>query len=204
MPGGQRTPPARTRHDSDVFEPPLEVPPGYPREMEVRLELDDGRHVFVRPVVPDDANELRRAIARADPQTIRRRFLGGRPPHSDTEIERLVTVDYDRRLALVAFDQQGRGIAVTRYEGSAGSDEAEVAVAVDPAWRHVGLASALIGLLGQAAVDRGIRRFAAAFYADNVDVTDLIAHMHVRGHREIHQGVVEESLSLVETADPPE
>jgi hypothetical protein len=34
---------------------PATVPPGYPREYERRYRLHDGREIFIRPVVPQDA-----------------------------------------------------------------------------------------------------------------------------------------------------
>ena len=151
------------------------TPPGFPSWLSQDVMLLDGRSVFVRPVLPDDAAELRRAVEQADPETLRRRFLGGRPPQSDHEFRRLVCVDYERRFAVVAFALDGRGVGIARYEALRDSDTAEVAVAVAPAWRHVGLATALVPLLAAAAVRNGLRCFTAEFFADNVDVTDLIA-----------------------------
>jgi predicted GNAT family acetyltransferase len=57
-------------------------------------------------------------------------------------------------------------VAIARYE-PAGDDKAEVAVAVSPAWRHVGLAAALIALLAEAALERGVITFTASYLAAN-------------------------------------
>ena len=152
-----------------------EMPDGYPSDLEDNLKLADRRKVFVRPIVPADADALREAVANADPQTIHDRFLGGRGPSDARTLEHLTTVDYVYRLALVAFASDGRGVAIARYEGEAGLDVAEVAVVVDPAWRHVGLASGLLRMLANAALERGIHRFSAISYADNIDVQDILA-----------------------------
>lgn len=85
-------------------------PAGYPREYERDLLLADGRRVHVRPVVPADLRALPDAIERADPETIRRRFLDGGPPRSPAALRRLVAVDYRSRFALAAFDQDGQGV----------------------------------------------------------------------------------------------
>ena len=154
--------------------PPAE-PPGFPSWLSRDLALLDGRSVSVRPVLPHDATELRRVVAEADAATLRSRFLGGRPPRSDKEFERLVTLDYDRRLAVVAFAPDGRGVGIARYEADSGAEIAEVAVAVDPRWRNVGLATALIRLLAAGAVRNGIHRFSADLFAENLDVHDLFA-----------------------------
>ena len=84
-------------------------------------------------------------------------------------------VDYNRRMAVVALGPDGPGVGIARYEALGDTDTAEVAVAVDPAWRHVGLATALVQLLAAAAVGNGLRHFTAEFFADNRDVTDIIA-----------------------------
>lgn len=155
--------------------PPTSGPRGYPSGLSQDVTLLDGRHALLRPIRPDDGLALRRAVAHSDPTTLRRRFLGGRPPRSDQEFERLVCVDYNRRMAVVALGPDGPGVGIARYEALGDTDTAEVAVAVDPAWRHVGLATALVQLLAAAAVGNGLRHFTAEFFADNRDVTDIIA-----------------------------
>jgi GNAT superfamily N-acetyltransferase len=152
----------------------ISAPPGFPEGLVRQLRLLDGRRVFARPVLPRDQDALRQAIEQADADTVHRRFLGGRPPLRDREVRHLVCVDYDRRLAIVAFAPDGKGVGVARYEALAGTDTAEVAVAIDPAWRRVGLATALVHLLSLNATQHGIVRFTADFFADNVDVSDLL------------------------------
>jgi GNAT superfamily N-acetyltransferase len=149
------------------------LPDGYPRGYERRVVLRDDREVDLRPIIPGDLDELRQALAEADPDTIRNRFLGGRPPQTDEELLHLVTVDYDQRFAVVAR-AEGRGVGIARYEASADGKSAEVAVAVDPAWRRVGLASAMLQLLGEAAIEHGIERFEVEFVLANVDVGTLL------------------------------
>ena len=146
-------------------------PTGFPSWLSRDVVLLDGRTVFVRPVLPTDVDELRRAIAHADPASVRSRFLGGSPPSHDQELGRLVNLDYDRRLAVVALSPVGRGVGIARYEAESGADIAEVAV--DPAWRHIGLATALVRVLAAGAVSSGIHRLSAIFFDANQDVRDL-------------------------------
>lgn len=173
------------------------APQGYPADLESEFTLQDGRDVVLRPILPSDIHELRRAVERADPETLRRRFLGGRPPRTDQEFTRLVHVDYDRRLAVVALTRDGEGVGIARYEAQADTDTAEVAVAVDPDWRHVGLATALLRLLAAAAITNGIHEFSAEFFADNRDVAGLLAEagepVRSRGDG---TGVISAALSL--------
>jgi hypothetical protein len=121
----------------ELLRRPVEVPPGYPREYERELRLRDGRIVWVRPVLPTDAPQLGEAIRTADPETLRRRFLGGPPHVTPALLVHLSIVDYQRRFALVAMDSAtAHGIAIARYEQMEEA-VAEVAVAVDAAYRSL-------------------------------------------------------------------
>jgi GNAT superfamily N-acetyltransferase len=172
------------------------VPPGYPREYERRLRLRDGRTVAIRPLIPADAPLLAEAIATADADTLRRRFLGGPPHVTPRLLARLTTLDYVRRFALAAADEgTGRGVAIARYEAS-GDGVADIAVVVDPAWRRIGLATALVELLAQAALDRGIGEFSACYLAENRPVAALLALTDGTGRRLIHEGIAEVVVAL--------
>lgn len=182
--------------------PTTDRPPRYPAEFERTVRLQDGRTVAVRPIVPDDAAELATALATADPVTLRRRFLGAPPRVTPALLKRLTVVDYTRRFALVAFDPDtGRGIAVARYEWLA-DGIAEVAVVVDPAWRRCGLATALIELLAEAALARGIHEFSASFLAENRPVEGLLAHVGGAGKQLIKQGIAEVVVAFGAPAGP--
>jgi RimJ/RimL family protein N-acetyltransferase len=175
---------------------PAEMPPGYPKEYERELRLNDGRHVRVRPLVPADAPRLAAAIEAADADTLRRRFLGEPPRVTAALLTYLTELDYVRRFALVAADAQtGRGIAIARYE-PLDPGVAEVAVVVDPAWRRVGMATSLIEMLAQAALDRGVHAFSATYLAESRSVAALLARADSIGQQSIRQGIAEVVVAL--------
>ena len=172
------------------------VPPGYPREYQRELALRDGRPVLIRPILPGDAAELADAIETADADTLHSRFLGGAPRVTQALLAHLTVVDYVNRFALVAIDvATGRGVAIARYEPT-GDGVAEVAVVVRPEWRRVGLATALVLLLAQAAVERGFHTFSAAYLAENRPVAALVEDADGLGRQVIRQGIAEFSLAL--------
>jgi GNAT superfamily N-acetyltransferase len=172
------------------------LPPGYPQECEQEVTLRDGRRVLIRPILPSDAPELGEAIKTADPDTLRRRFLGAPPRVTPALLAHLTVVDYVRRFALVAIDTvTGRGAAVARYE-LAGEGVAEIAVAVRPAWRRVGLGTVLILCLAKAAAERGIHTFSASYLAENRPVAALVEDAGGLGRQVIKQGIAEFSLAL--------
>lgn len=175
---------------------PRRLPPGYPADCQRQVTLRDGRQVLIRPILPSDAPELAHAIKTADADTLRRRFLGGPPAVTPALLAHLTEVDYRHRFALVAFDQaSGAGVAIARYEQTSG-DEAEIAVAVTPAWRRVGLATTLILLLAEAALARGIQTFTASYLAENRPVAALVEDAGGLGSQVIKQGIAEFSVAL--------
>lgn len=161
--------PVRQAPDRDVR------PPGYPVELERRLNLRDGRAVFIRPIVPADELAIEREWRQADSDTLYQRFFTVRPKLDARRLYWLVNVDYRRRLALVALAEEGRGVGIASYEGASDQEQAELGLVVQPDWRRVGLASALLGLLVEAARARGIRRLTALCLQDNQAMTGLLA-----------------------------
>jgi GNAT superfamily N-acetyltransferase len=169
-------------------------PPGYPAELERQLRLRDGRTVLARPILPTDAPQLAEAFRRADPDTLYRRFLSGAPTLTGPLLHHLTTVDYIHRLAIVAVDTHtGAGIAVARYEPHS-DGVAEVAVVVDPHWRRIGLATALVELLAQAALDRGIHTFTLTYLAENRPVASLLTA--AGGRQRIRAGIADAAVAL--------
>jgi GNAT superfamily N-acetyltransferase len=164
------------------------------------LTLRDGRTVVVRPIEPADLAALRDAIAHADEETLRRRFLGGAPPRSHERLRHLVDVDQHERVALVAEseadDNAATGVAVARYEPTDEAGVAEPAIVVAPDWRHVGLGTALLVELGRIAAVNGYHAFRAAYFADNTDIDRLVRASGLAVERRIADGVTDVVLML--------
>jgi GNAT superfamily N-acetyltransferase len=160
-----------------------DLPPDYPSSYESVVRLADGRRAEIRPILPSDAPELAEAIRTADAETLRARFLGRPPRLTDAVLDELTRVDYVTRFALVARSG-GHGVAVARYARLPPSENeslvADVAVAVAPEWRRVGLATALVGLLARRAQECAITDFTALFLASNRPVTELAHEGHAR------------------------
>jgi RimJ/RimL family protein N-acetyltransferase len=174
-----------------------DLPPGYPQEYVRLVTLRDGRSVLIRPVQPSDAPALAEAIESADADTIRRRFLGGHPQVTPELLDYLTTVDYTSRFALVAVEPTSqRGVAIARYEPTEQDGAADVAIAVAPSWRDVGLATELLRMLAQAASERGVHTLTGTFLADNRPVTALINEADEPANQVTSRGITEFSVSL--------
>lgn len=153
---------------------PRQAPPGYPAELETWVQLRDGRSVFIRPVVSDDSAALERALAKADMETVYQRFFRAPVRLDAATLDRLTRLDYQSRLAVAAFADDGSGVGIARYE-AVEEGVAEVAVVVDREWRHAGLGYRLLEVLEDAARHRGIRRLTALYLPDNQAIASLLA-----------------------------
>ncbi|MGA9858392.1 MAG: GNAT family N-acetyltransferase [Solirubrobacteraceae bacterium] len=145
--------------------------------------LPNGRVVTIRAIRPDDAERLTLHHQRLSPESVYRRFMGSKPTLTASDLRYLVDIDGCDHYALVATVAEPDGediVAVARFVRlGQGSDSAEFAIVVGDAWQRQGLAGELLGRLADAAVTRGIDRFHAVVFADNVPILRLISALAV-------------------------
>ena len=163
--------------------------------------LRDGEEILVRPIRPDDREELAEGMRRLSPESRYRRFFTPTSELSAAELSYLTDVDHHDHEALVALEpDSGHGIGVARFVRSAGDAElAEVAVAVADSWHNRGVATALLDRLTQRAREEGVRRFSAEVLADNRPMLELIDELGDVTLRHLDDGAVEVEVEL-----PPE
>ena len=178
------------------LQPHAGLPENYPFDYERHLTLRDGRDVFIRPVVPGDYLLLEEAAAAADADTLYHRFFNPSIRLNEKRLRFLTDVDYAKRFALVAF-AHGEGVAIARFEPVSES-VAEVAVVVAPMWRQLGLATALLDLLEDAAIERGIVEFEAYYLPDNQSIGRVLAKRGF-GNPTVDGGIARVSRILGET-----
>jgi acetyltransferase len=159
----------------------------YPVDLERVARLPDGGAVRLRPIRSDDAKRLQAFHGRLSRDSIVMRFFSPLPVLSDERAAYFATVDYDRRLAIVAvepaaaidrpgshgqadaIDRAGDDeliVGVARYD-RAGDDRAEIALIVEDRVQHHGIGSALFWALVDAARKRGIVTLTAEVLAEN-------------------------------------
>ena len=83
-----------------------------------------------------------------------------------------------------------------RHEPAGQDGTADVAIAVTPGWRDVGLATELLRMLAQAASEQGIHTFTGTFLADNRPVTALISEADEPANQVTSRGITEFSAPL--------
>jgi RimJ/RimL family protein N-acetyltransferase len=151
----------------------MDIPEDYPSDLVELAYLDDGVAVEFRPIVPEDRDRLDRLFYRLSPKTVYRRFFTSLSRLIPAHLDRLVNVDYTDRLALVAVIDD-EVVAVARYDRLPDPTEAEVAVLVEDAWQHRGLATRLLWRLSAAARERGVELFVAGVLGENRPMMGLL------------------------------
>ncbi|GEA85212.1 bifunctional acetate--CoA ligase family protein/GNAT family N-acetyltransferase [Cellulomonas gelida] len=174
----------------------------YPAGWEADVVLLDGATTHVRPIRASDADALQAFHVAQSERSTYLRFFAHLERLPERDLQRLVHVDHDERVALVATaDDDGpvgyRIIGVARYD-RVNEDEAEVAFNIADAQQGRGLGSVLLEHLAAAARERGVRRFVAEVLPQNGRMISVFrdAGYEVRQHAE--DGVV----SLAFDIDP--
>nr|WP_232017123.1 GNAT family N-acetyltransferase [Gordonia insulae] len=129
----------------------------------------DGGVVHLRPIVPDDADRVVRFHGGLSERTRYMRYFGPTPTLPPREVARMTTVDYQKRVAIVAV-LGGDIIAIGLYEGlefDGKPESAEVAFVVADDHQGRGLGPILLEHLAGAAAENGFTRFEAEVLSEN-------------------------------------
>lgn len=165
----------------------------YPRELEQEITLRDGTTLRLRPIRPEDAPRLMDFYDRLSRHTAYQRFFTIMKRLPPDWARLFATVDYRRRLALVAERGPASApelVGVGRYEPTEDPDTVEVAFVVQDGLQGLGLGAILLHHLLDAAEARGIHRFRAYVLADNTRMLDLLTRFTDIRERHLEAGVV--------------
>jgi len=154
----------------------------------------------VRPIVPEDEPLLHEAVASMSERTVYFRFFSPLKRMPDAMAHRLAVVDYHDRFAVVATSHRPNGkeriLGVARYDRAAGTDVAEVAVAVIDEFQRRGLGRALLTILAKVAREQGIRTFSLIVLPENQQMLGLLRKMEWIHQARLAGGVYEITFDL--------
>jgi RimJ/RimL family protein N-acetyltransferase len=164
----------------------------YPTDLEREVVLHDGSTVQLRPIRPDDVGRLKAFHGRLSRDSIFFRFFSPLPVLTDARAAYFTTVDYNRRLALVATDGEAEAeeiVGVVRYDRT-GADRAELALIVEDRMQHHGIGSALLAAIVEAARNRGVHTFSADVLSENRRMLRLLqaTGLPIRSRR-VHEAI---------------
>ncbi len=170
-----------------------------PRHWEADVVLSDGGTVHLRPITPEDAEQLVAFHSRLSDRTRYYRYFGPYPRMPQRDIERFSRVDHVDRVALVALLGDDI-VAVGRFDRLGEQDSAEVAFVVQDAHQGRGLGSILLEHLAAAARECGLGRFVAEVLAENAQMVRVFREAGYQVKRAMEEGVVHLEFPL----DPTE
>jgi GNAT superfamily N-acetyltransferase len=143
------------------------------------VQLADGAEIVIRPIEPEDLNELARGFGGLGALSRFRRFRQRIDRLTYEQLVALTRVDHDSHEALVAIDAAtGEGVGVARYVRVPDDPaRAEVACTVVDPWQHRGVGSALAERLAARAAAAGIERCTALVVLGDQPARRLLAHV---------------------------
>ncbi len=141
----------------------------YPKEWEQKVVLADARHVFVRPLRPEDEPSLHQFLEKVNPEDLRLRFFAPIKDLSHVFLARLSQLDYSRAMAFAAFDEQTRELlGIVRLHADSNYESGEYAVLVRSDLKGHGLGWKLMELMIRYARNEGLRRVEGQILGENV------------------------------------
>jgi GNAT superfamily N-acetyltransferase len=154
----------------------------------------------IRPISPEDRDELLAGFEKFSEESRYARFLGPRTRLSEVELRYFTEVDHHDHEALVAVDPgTGEGVGVARFVRTHEDPEiAEMAVAVADRWQGSGVGSRLVAALADRARAEGVRSFSALALAENRSMLKLLGELGRVRRLQSHPGTVELVVDLPE------
>ena len=171
----------------------------YPAHWEADVVLRDGSTAHLRPIRPDDDEELARMHRQQSQTSIYLRFFTYKSSLSSKELQRFTQVDHRDRVALIVL-RGGEIIGVGRYDRLDDPLEAEVAFNIADSQQGRGLGSILMEHLAVAARENGIRRFSAEVLPENRKMLSVFQESGFEISRRFDDGVVAVEFSIDPTA----
>ena len=172
-------------------------PDAYPVWWEADVVLRDGSVAHVRPIVPADADRLRRFHAGQSAESIYLRFFAPLKTLSDKDVARFTQVDYDWRVALVAT-VRGEIIGIARFD-RLDATTAEVAFHISDAHQGKGVGSVLLEHLAAIGQELGVAKFVADVLPQNRKMIQVFTDAGYEVNYHFDDGVIEVAFTIEPT-----
>ncbi|TWA84372.1 acetyltransferase [Azospirillum brasilense] len=174
----------------------------YPKGLEDRITIKDGRQFLVRPILPEDEPLVHHMVANQTQEDLRLRFFAPLKRLSHQAAARLTQMDYDREMGLVAVGpdpETGDTImyGVVRITADPDNLRAEYAVMVRSDMKGQGLGYQLMNKILDYARSRGIREVYGEVLRENTSMLGMCRALgFIRKENLDEPGVVEVRIEL--------
>ncbi|QCO15206.1 bifunctional acyl-CoA synthetase/GNAT family N-acetyltransferase [Azospirillum brasilense] len=174
----------------------------YPKGLEDRITIKDGRQFLVRPILPEDEPLVHHMVANQTQEDLRLRFFAPLKRLSHQAAARLTQIDYDREMGLVAVGpdpETGETImyGVVRITADPDNLRAEYAVMVRSDMKGQGLGYQLMNKILDYARSRGIKEVYGEVLRENTSMLGMCRALgFIRKENLDEPGVVEVRIEL--------
>jgi acyl-CoA synthetase (NDP forming)/RimJ/RimL family protein N-acetyltransferase len=172
-------------------------PDTYPVWWEADVVLKDGAVAHVRPIVPTDANRIRRFHAGQSAESIYLRFFSLLKTLSDKDVARFTQVDYNWRVALVVTVRDDI-IGVARFD-RLDATTAEVAFHISDAHQGRGVGSVLLEHLAAIGQEVGVTKFVADVLPQNHKMIQVFTDAGYEVSYHLDEGVIAVAFTIKPT-----
>ena len=172
----------------------MTLPENYPAQYERLLTLNNGREVYVRPILPADEGLIVDLFERLSSQSVYLRFLRDLPALPQDMLYQFTHVNYSSDLALVGLvkeDDRDALIAVARYASTPPGDLTDLAVAVRDDWQRLGLGKALLRMLVEIGKEHGIHHYSGMIDPKNKTIMKILTDLGYRVTYTLRDGFFE-------------
>lgn len=159
----------------------------YPRKLVQEKQFKNGNAWLLRPIRPEDAQELQDFVRNLSDESRYMRFVSMLRELTPKMLARYTSIDYDRELALVATvtepNPEHRGypkeviIGFAHYLRNADGQGAEYALAISDDWQRHGLGASLMRELIQAAKEQGLSYIDGFVLSNNRPMLSLMEYL---------------------------
>jgi acetyltransferase len=178
---------------------PMAIRP-YPKELEARVTLKDGRSVLLRPIRPEDEARQQafdHALSREDRYN---RYFGEVSEFSHEQMARVTQIDYDREMVFIATERDERGEEVTLGMVQAQMDpdnhEGEFSIAIRSDLKGLGLGRLLLGKMLAHCRDQGTRHLVGWTLPQNRGMASLARSLGFRVKYDPDEEVIDMRIDL--------
>jgi acyl-CoA hydrolase/RimJ/RimL family protein N-acetyltransferase len=154
------------------------------------VTLRDGEKMLIRPLRISDEEELQDLFYRLSRESVYKRFMAYKQSHPHAEMQKLVDLDYDSSMAVVACPATDPGtiVGMGRYDVDPSTRLAEIAFVVRDEWHNKGIGRALLDRLAEIAQHKGLQGFTATTLASNVPMLRVFTGSGYRMQSELVAG----------------
>lgn len=172
----------------------------YPKELEEKASLRDGRAILLRPILPEDEPNHKSFIEHVSVEDLYKRFFSDVGELNHEALANLTQIDYDREMAFVAVHRLDDGneeiLGVVRALANPEHTDAEFAVLVRSDLKGMGLGRILMEKIISYGRNSGLKRLNGMTMPSNSGMIALAQKVGFSIDVQLQDGIVDMDLPL--------